>query len=400
MSVGESHRVVHWIRRLSEIALIGWLALLLLIDVVVAMGLHTWPVWPNLLCGAVGVLAVLWRRTRLVIGFRAFLALSFCVTLVIQVTGGDGRPGFAEIGALLVLTVSGLRSIEPVRRAALFSLAAMVVLEFSAWRLRLAPQIVATAFALFVPWAFAAGAGAYLRFQLERRREAVAAVRRSERLELARELHDLVAHHITGIVVQAQAARVVAEQKPDAVAPALDAIAGAGVDALTSMRRLVSVLRAEDEAARSPGSTLRDMRLLVERFSAGGPTVAFDIGAGIDDGTLPPEVLTTLHRVLQESLTNVRRHAPDAGWVEADLRPIGVPPGTVVLRVRNYGSASDGRFSRLGGGFGLVGMAERVEALGGRLTAGPTPEGAWEVVAECPLERPASAGGRRDPFPG
>jgi signal transduction histidine kinase len=148
------------------------------------------------------------------------------------------------------------------------------------------------------------------------------------------------------------------------------------------MRRLVGVLRA-DEAARTPGTRLADMRVLVERFSAhGGPRVAFEVGQDITDDTLPPEVLTTLHRVLQESLTNVRRHAPGTGWVEADLRLVD---RCVRLRVRNYASASDVRVSRLGGGFGLVGMAERVEALGGRLYAGPTPEGAWEVFAEFPV---------------
>src|SRR5690606_11418005 len=109
-----------------------------------------------------------------------------------------------------------------------------------------------------------------------------------------------------------------------------------------------------------------------------GPRVAFEIGQGVDDDTLPPEVMTTLHRVLLECLTNIRRHAPATDWVEVDLRRID---GKVWLRVRNRRSHSDSRVSRLGGGFGLVGMAERVEALGGRLWAGPTPDGCWGVRA-------------------
>lgn len=395
--MGETNRLVYWVKRLSEIALIGWLLLLLLIDLIVVTNEPDAAAWPSLVCGVVGVAAVLWRRSRRIGGFVALLTLSFLCSLAIGIAEGYGRPGLAEIGTLLVLTVGGLRTIEPVRRAAFFALAAMVVLETSAVRVNEAPAGVVGGFMLFVGWSFAAGIGGYLRFQQERRREAVDSVRRAERLELARELHDLVAHHITGIVVQAQAAKVVAEHKPEAVVPALEAIAGAGADALTSMRRLVSVLRAQDEASRSPGSTLMDMRTMVERFSAAGPRVAFDIGQGIGDGTLAPEVVTTLHRVLQESLTNVRRHAPGTGWVEADLRLTdgaglrAARPGTpaarevVRLRVRNYGSASDARISRLGGGFGLVGMAERVEVLGGRLTAGPTHSGDWEVVAEFPL---------------
>ncbi|WP_433245561.1 sensor histidine kinase [Streptosporangium sp. CA-135522] len=428
--MGETHRLVYWIQRLSEFALIGWLSLLLLVDIAAAVSNGSWAMWSGPLCGFVGVLAVLWRRTRRVSGFAVLLGLSFASTLVVGVIGDRGMPGLAETGSLLILTIGGLRWIEPIRRAGLFSLASMIVLEAAAGRTNQDSMAIAVGFLAFIGWSVAAAVGAYLRFQLERRKEAVSSVRRAERLELARELHDLVAHHITGIVVQAQAAKVVAEQKPEAVVPSLEAIATAGADALTSMRRLVSVLRAEDEADRSPGTTLMDMRTMVERFSAGGPRVAFDIGQGITDETLAPEMMTTLHRVLQESLTNVRRHAPGAGWVEADLRlvdgfqdwhgPGGRPPNsgqppnggqppssghpsngrqspngrqdarnqpggatrTVRLRVRNYGSAADIRVSRLGGGFGLVGMAERVEALGGRLVAGPTPEGAWEVLAE------------------
>ncbi|MFJ2028817.1 sensor histidine kinase [Streptosporangium sp. NPDC087985] len=406
--MGDTHRAVHWIQRLSEIALIGWLSLLLLIDFAIAVN-GDWTTWLRPVCGVAGILAVLWRRTRRVGGFAALLAVSSVCTLIVKSVGGTGMPGLAETVSLLVLTIGALRWIEPIRQAVVFSVASMIVLEAAAGRVTQSSASIATGFLTFVGWSAAAAVGAYLRFQMERRKEAVNAVRRAERLELARELHDLVAHHITGIVVQAQAAKVVAEQRPEAVIPSLEAIAGAGADALTSMRRLVSVLRAEDDAARSPGTRLVDMRTMVERFSAGGPKVAFDIGQGITDDTLAPEVMTTLHRVLQESLTNVRRHAPGAGWVEADLRlvdghdgrtgPGGWPsdgdrgprsrPGpvrsTVRLRVRNYGSAADVRVSHLGGGFGLVGMAERVEALGGRLVAGPTPEGAWEVSAEFPV---------------
>ncbi|MEV8630020.1 histidine kinase [Streptosporangium sp. NPDC051023] len=403
--MGETHRIVYWIQRLSELALIGWLLLLLLIDIMAVIANDDGGfMWLSPVCGAVGVLAVLWRRTRRVSGFTTLLVVSFVTSMIVGFSGSRGMPSLAETGALLILTIAGLRWIEPISRAVVFAVASVIVLESAAGRLHEDTPSLAVGFLIFIGWSVAAGVGSYLRFQLERRKEAVNSVRRAERLELARELHDLVAHHITGIVVQAQAAKVVAEHKPEAVVPALDAIAGAGADALTSMRRLVSVLRAQDEAARSPGTTLMDMRTMVERFSAGGPQVAFDIGQGITDETLAPEVMTTLHRVLQESLTNVRRHAPGTGWVEADLRlshgsdrharSENPAPGArrdqrpgarrVWLRVRNYGSAVDARISRLGGGFGLVGMAERVEALGGRLTAGHTPEGAWEVIAEFP----------------
>lgn len=380
--VGESKRLVYWIRRLSEIAMLGWLGMMLLFDVIIAYGTGglQWLVPP---CGVVGIAVVVLRRRYRVESFCAMLGLSFAVSVVIGSADVKGVPGMAETGALLVLVIGVLRHVEPVRRAAVLACVALIVLMAESVGRDYGNTGLAFAFLLFAGWSMAAGIGGYLRFQQERRVEAVHSVRRAERLELARELHDLVAHHITGIVVQAQAARTVAESRPEAVLPALDAIATAGSEALTSMRRMVTVLRTEDEAGRRPGTTLADLRMLTERFSADGPKVAFEIGPGIDDRTLAPEVMTTLHRILQESLTNVRKHASRAAWVEADLRR---HERVVVLRVRNFGSAaSDPRVSRLGGGFGLVGMAERVEALGGRLYAGPSPEGAWEVVAQFPL---------------
>ncbi|MEU0569655.1 histidine kinase [Nonomuraea sp. NPDC005983] len=379
--MGESKRIIYWIRRLSEIAMLGWLSLMLLTDVAVAVsngGLQ----WLVPISGVAGVTAVVLRRQHRIEGFGVMLALSFGVSVLISGTGFAGAPGAAETGSLLVLTIGVLRHVEPVRRAATLAVVALVVLMTEAIGRDYHNSALAFSFLLLFAWSMTAGVGGYLRFQQERRAEAVHSVRRAERLELARELHDLVAHHITGIVVQAQAARTVAETKPEAVLPALDAIATSGTDALTSMRRLVGVLRAQDGATRTPGVCLADLRILADRFSVNGQKVAFEIGPGLDDRTLPPEVMTTVHRVLQEALTNVRKHAPGAAWIEADLRRDG---RLARLRVRNFGSASDPRVSRLGGGFGLVGMAERVEALGGRLYAGPSTGGAWEVAAEFPL---------------
>ncbi|PZG07404.1 sensor histidine kinase [Nonomuraea aridisoli] len=379
--MADSKRIVYWVRRLGEIAMLGCLAMMLLLDALLGVVVGTLQ-WVVPVCGAVGMVAVVLRRRWRLGGFAVMLALSFATSLLVGITGFRGVPGAAETGALLILLVGVLRNVEPVRRAVVLTFVALVVLMSEAVARDYNGSGLAFAFMLFVGWSTAAGIGGYLRFQQERRVEAVHAVRRAERLEIARELHDLVAHHITGIVVQAQAARTVAETKPEAVSPALDAIATAGSEALTSMRRMVTVLRTEDDATRTPGVTLADLRMMTDRFSADGPKVAFEIGPGLDDRTLQPEVMTTVHRVLQEALTNVRKHAPRTAWVEASLRR---HEGGVVLRVRNFGSGSDPRLAGLGGGFGLVGMAERVEALGGRLYAGPSPEGAWEVFAEFPL---------------
>ncbi|MER7763258.1 histidine kinase [Streptomyces sp. NPDC097619] len=227
--------------------------------------------------------------------------------------------------------------------------------------------------------------GAYsllLRLQSAQRLREVRAVRTAERLELARELHDLVAHHVTGIVVEARAARftgVTAERAAETLAR----IEAAGDQALGSMRRLVRVLR-EDEAggATSPVAGLAEIRELADRFSAGGPPVVLHLEAGLDD-RVPGHVAATAHRIVLEALTNITKHAAGATAVRIGIRTV---PAGLEVRVADDG----GRPAKLseqarGGGFGLVGMTERAEAMGGSLTAGPAPEGGWLVTALLPL---------------
>ncbi|GAA0407799.1 two-component sensor histidine kinase [Acrocarpospora corrugata] len=372
---------VNWIQRLGEFVLLGLLGLFLLLEVSFAAANDGPLIFLIAIGGLSGLVALVSRRQFRVGSMVALVGVSLVLTATAVPLEPVRLPGMVEAASLMLLTVNVLRWVRPLSRAVLLAVAAMIAMQLAAaLRVGSFPGVVFE-FLFFVGWALAAVIGAYQRFQQNRREAAVEAVRRSERLDLARELHDLVAHHITGIVVQAQAARTVGEQRPEAVLPALDAIATAGGEALTSMRRLVGVLRADDAASRSPGVALADLRTLVERFAEQGPPASFDIGHGVSDLALPPEVMTTLHRVLQESLTNVRRHAPAAAWVEAALT---APTDLVRLRVRNVGSPGDPRLIRLGGGFGLVGMVERVQALGGRLTAGPTRENGWEVVAEFP----------------
>lgn len=234
----------------------------------------------------------------------------------------------------------------------------------------------------------AAALGAYLRHQETTRERSLAEVRRGQRLELARDLHDFVAHHVSGIVVQAQAAQVVAQQDQAQAVDALRRIEEAGQQALASMRRTVGMLREDGTeaapAAPTPGVT--DLTELADRFrSAGGARVRLDVGPGVDD-TLPPEVTTSAYRVVLEALTNVRRHAPDATEVTVVVECTDEPS----LRVRVHDDAApshrlDGQARR--GGFGLIGLRERVTALGGSLAAGPDGTSGWTVSAVLPLPR-------------
>lgn len=226
-------------------------------------------------------------------------------------------------------------------------------------------------------WLAAVAIGLGLRVVAARRRAVAEQVRRDERLALARELHDVVAHHITGIVLQAQAAQLVARKQPERLDGSLAAIEEAGSDALAAMRRVVGLLRDADDAAPArPGP--EQLSELVDRFDGHGPTVRLCLPDGVAS-VWPPEVTSTVYRVVQESLTNVSRHAAHARSVEVnvfqDRRGVTVEVVDDAPLIPRYQHR---------GGYGLVGMRERVEALGGTLCAGPRSEGGWSVRATLP----------------
>ncbi|NEA99291.1 sensor histidine kinase [Streptomyces sp. SID13726] len=223
---------------------------------------------------------------------------------------------------------------------------------------------------------------AYLRSQDYRRTVAVSETRRSERLAIAADLHDFVAHHVTGILVQTQMARMMTDSGRDDLDPVLAGIERAATEALASMRRTVGVLRDTDEAAdRRPVGDLVGIAGLVDGFTTPIQKAVLHREADVP-GDLPHEVQAAAFRVVQEALTNVRRHAGDATEVTVGLRY-----GRARLEVS---VSDDGRGgSQLpaaahGGGFGLVGLKERVTALGGELHAGPRAGYGWEVRAVFP----------------
>jgi signal transduction histidine kinase len=220
---------------------------------------------------------------------------------------------------------------------------------------------------------------------------AVTTAQQGERMALARELHDVVAHHVTGIVVQAQAALMVAERNPDVALPALERIERSGTAALTAMRTLVGSLR-EGTAAWVAGSAdatgeattdlIADLRALVEDFT--GPPV--DIDLDLPD-ELPHEMGRSVLRLVQESLTNVGKHAPDASAVHVRVATNG---DTLHIRVSDDGRRRPANPAGGSGGYGLVGMRERVELLGGTFEAGPSGYVGWNVEAWLPLRKEES----------
>jgi len=198
-----------------------------------------------------------------------------------------------------------------------------------------------------------------------------------EREQLARELHDTVAHHVSAIAVQAQAGRALAASQPDAAEGILEVIEEEASRALAEMRNMVGALRQGEEPDLAPQRGVAD----IERFahSAGDrPRVDVELSGDLDD--LGPSVEAAIYRLAQESITNALRHARHATRINVCITR---DDGCVRLTVRD-----DGDPSPLGAGsssgYGLVGMAERAKLLGGTLEAGPSPGRGWTVDAVLP----------------
>ncbi|WP_367135550.1 MULTISPECIES: sensor histidine kinase [Streptomyces] len=204
-----------------------------------------------------------------------------------------------------------------------------------------------------------------------------------ERNRIARELHDVVAHHMSVISIQAQVApHLVADPTPE-LRENLAGIRENAVEALAELRRVLGVLRAEDARAdgvrHAPQPTLARLDELVGKVRAAGPDVAVSV-TGVRRA-LPPGVELSAFRIVQEALSNAMRHAPGAS-VE-----VGIGYGADSLTVRVVNSAPDGPAppSR-GAGHGLLGMRERAAMLGGDLAVGPTPSGGYDVTAVLPVD--------------
>jgi signal transduction histidine kinase len=248
-------------------------------------------------------------------------------------------------------------------------------------------QYVIGGLTLALAAAAAIGTGVYLRTLASSRQRAMDAVRAEQRAEFARDLHDFIAHHVTGIVVQAQGARFITEEDPKRVLLALEQIENAGAETMASMRRMVGVLRdpeARPDAPLAPIAGVLELPGLIENFSgAGGPLARLHVDGDVHG--LPVEVSTSAYRVVMEALTNIRQHADGARVADVWIRRT---PEWLLVRVANDGAPPRTPAVRDRPGYGLVGLTERVRAVGGRITAGPGIDGGWVVDAALPLTVP------------
>jgi signal transduction histidine kinase len=201
----------------------------------------------------------------------------------------------------------------------------------------------------------------------------------SERTRIARELHDIVAHNVSVMVVQAEAAEEMLERnKPDRARIPVRKIEETGRAALTDMRRLVGILRDGDvRPVLAPQPGIANLDVLLVKVRESGLPVELEVrGAPVP---LPPGIDLSAFRIVQEALTNALKYA---GRAHAHVL-VRFTPGALELEVRDDGAG--GAAARSGGGHGLVGMHERVALFGGELRAGPDPKGGFRVQARLPL---------------
>lgn len=374
-------RSLDWSRALDAIVYAGMvvgMASFVAIDLITSVGRHT--PWLSAAIAFVMVWLVFGTFRNPLTGVVVASGLAFLVTIgyygTLGILGVNLSPlGFSEVAAMSILSSEVVRTEQP-RRAAFGLLVAVMGTVAVAVR---TPAPVPLLAVFWLTLTLAVVAGLSRRWAQRNREMTEDATRRAERLAIARELHDSVAHHVTGIVVQAQAARAIGSKDPEAVQQALAKIEESGIATMNAMRRLVGALRESggDEPL-APTAGLADVETLAREASKRD---GYELDIEIDHSAVPASMEPSIYRIVQESLTNIGRHGIDVSRVEVKVRrqDDGIQVSVV----------DDGRHHERVGerGFGLTGMAERVSALGGQFWAGPRPGRGWSVTAWIPIER-------------
>lgn len=312
---------------------------------------------------------LLWRRTRPL----AMLVASFAVTSLAPLLTGGVRPETYTLVFVDILVYALFRWGSG--REAVFGLAVMLVsVGVSAAFYGLVPADTVAAFAVM----FAAVAlGLAFRYRARARLRELDQVKLLEREQLARDLHDTVAHHVSAMAIRAQAGLATAASRPEAATEALRVIEAEASRTLAEMRAMVRLLRRDEPAELSPGRRIADLRQLAGQGRV-GPAVEVEISGDLDG--LPPSVGAAIYRIAQESVTNARRHARHATRIA--IR-VAVDDTSVRLSVSDDGESAPVR-SISSPGYGLIGMIERAGLLGGTCEAGPDPGRGWTVTAVLP----------------
>ena len=330
--------------------------------------------WPGvaLVAGVAPAICLPWRRTRPLL-VAGVVAGSVVLGDAIMVLGiGEPIELSATIALLLLVPYALFRWGDGVEAAAGMA----IVLGVPAFATVAAGNAVDLALALPF-FALPAAFGAAMRYRARSRLGEADRIRLREREQLARELHDTVAHHVSAIAIRAQAGRTLAPSRPEAAVEALEVIEEAASRTLADLRGLVGALRDDDEADLSPQRGVDDVERLAHT-TGDGPRVDVHVAGDLDG--LRPLVGAAIYRIAQESITNARRHARHATRI--DVRVTG-HDDTVRLTVRDDGDAVPSGAGP-SPGYGLVGMTERAALLGGTLEAGPDAKSGWTVTADLP----------------
>ncbi|MFB7372925.1 sensor histidine kinase [Streptomyces sp. NPDC056222] len=332
--------------------------------------------WPAYGLTTLTVLPLVWRRRAPFATLLAVMAASALYKLAVE---GPGQP-LPYTGLVVIYTIAAIAPSWQ-RLTALLLLA--VAVPVSVWlNTRSARELTFSLFVFAAAYVFGRLTDAR---QRAHRVEAEQAAAR-ERARIAREMHDILSHAVSLMVVQAEAGPVAVRAAPERAEAAFDAISATGRDAMAQLRRMLGVLRdgTEGDAPREPQPDLGGLPELVERVRASGLDVSYTTTGGVR--ALPSAVGATVHRIVQEALTNVVKHA---GARTASVR-LAHEDGVLEIVVTD-----DGRGPRRGapegsGGHGLVGIRERAAAHGGAAVNGPGPDGrGFEVRVELPVTSPA-----------
>ncbi|TDC25318.1 sensor histidine kinase [Kribbella albertanoniae] len=315
--------------------------------------------------------ALLWRRThplQVVVGVFSAVILSNFVVLI----SGTEPFGLYSMICVVLLPYSLLRwgSGREVLIGLAFVVVALVLgtaADFPGWG-----EAVAGGMFLLSP----AALGHAARYRRTARLRELDQVRLREREQLARELHDTVAHHVSAIVIRAQAGQAVAPTRPEAAIDALAIIEAEGTRTLAEMRTMVGLLRDDGTAALVPQPGVADLERLA-RSAGDRPRVELELSGDLDD--LGPGVGAAIYRIAQESITNAVRHARQATRVDVRLTSYG---DSLRLTVRDDGEPTSAPGNSLG--YGLAGMTERATLLGGTFAAGPSADRGWSVDVVLP----------------
>jgi signal transduction histidine kinase len=307
------------------------------------------------------------------------LAVAVTVPVVVAQRHGSLELSLFEVALLAVVVAAWADSLSVAVALGLAALAAPIVVRLIQPvhdRISIGPWIAGMVF----PWVLGLTIHrqARLAAQLDATRRALA-----ERRQIARDVHDFVGHGLAAVMLQITSARHVLRRDPDAAEEALRSAEDVGRRSMQELRRTVTLLRSDDESGvDAPLPTAREISALVDHARAGGLAVELRIRGDLD--RIGPSVGVAVYRIAQEALANAARHAPRARTVLG----LELSDGQVSLVAETHGSPAAPPSDPDRPRYGVVGMRERATALGGELTAGPTPDG-WRVACRLPLEEHA-----------